>query len=476
VLGDNAMEDDATLLREYATNRSDQAFAELVRRYVDLVYSAALRQVAGDAHLAEDVVQSVFTDLANKAGAVASCPVLAGWLHTSTHYAAAKVVRSEQRRRIREQQAHAVQELMNNSAQDAEWSRLRPVLDTAIRQLSAEDRDAILLRFFEGRAFAVIGERLRLTENAARMRVERSLEKLRHELARRGISSTSGALATVLISQAVTGAPLPLASSVTAAALTGTAATGAAVSLLQFMAITKTQLALTGALLLGGGGVIISQEMAQTELREELARSESQNAQLVRTVKETREFIGVDALTADSAELSRLRADVAALRANLANLTELTRQREKAARSAEWDTKLPANRALEEARQKALLLARANMEARRKAENEGVGGASGREPILLYHVPPVYPRELKQAGISGEVLVEFIVNAEGGTNGPFAVHSTRRELESAAVEAAKQWEYEPGAVHGRRVNTRVQVPFVFKAEEKDVEENNLRWF
>lgn len=141
------MQDDATLLRQYAETHSDKVFGELVRRHINLVFSAAVRQVGGDRHLAEDVAKTVFTDLARKAGSVAYCPVLAGWLHTSTHFAAAKVVRTERRRRLREQTVLSMQEITNDSPQDAEWSRLRPVLDRAIEQLRPDDRDAILLRF-----------------------------------------------------------------------------------------------------------------------------------------------------------------------------------------------------------------------------------------------------------------------------------------------------------------------------------------
>src|SRR5262245_3125509 len=103
-----AMTSDSELLERYARNHSDSAFAELVARYVNLVYSAALRQVGNDAHLAQDVAQNVFVDLARKAGSLSTRPVLTGWLYTSTRYAAAMVVRREHRRRAREQEAHAM--------------------------------------------------------------------------------------------------------------------------------------------------------------------------------------------------------------------------------------------------------------------------------------------------------------------------------------------------------------------------------
>src|SRR6478609_578213 len=102
---------DAQLLQRYAETGCEAAFAELVKRYVDLVHSAALRQVGGDAHLAHDVTQSVFVDLARKARSLSGRTVLAGWLYTSTHFAAAKVVRTEQRWRTREQEANSMREI-----------------------------------------------------------------------------------------------------------------------------------------------------------------------------------------------------------------------------------------------------------------------------------------------------------------------------------------------------------------------------
>ena len=128
------MIEDAELLRRYAADRDESAFAELVRRHLGFVYHAALRQCGGDAHRAEDVAQAVFTDLARKAGRLARRPVLAGWLYTSTRYAAAQAVRTEARRQVREQEAHAMNELLAPSPAEsaAEWERLRPVIDDEI--------------------------------------------------------------------------------------------------------------------------------------------------------------------------------------------------------------------------------------------------------------------------------------------------------------------------------------------------------
>src|SRR4051812_30163799 len=239
------MNDDADLLRRYAEEGSEDAFAELVRRHVNLVYSVALRQVNGDAHLAADATQVVFTDLARKAATLTGHHVLAGWLFTSARFAAAKLVRGEQRRHAREQEAQLMQELFRDDpTAQLEWERVRPVLNDVIGELGETDREAILLRFFEGRDFASVGAKLRLTDNAARMRVDRALDKLRGLLERRGVSSTTAALATVLGNQAVIAAPVGLAATITGASLAGGlagATAGGAVVAGTFMTITKLQ-------------------------------------------------------------------------------------------------------------------------------------------------------------------------------------------------------------------------------------------
>lgn len=236
------MPDDAQLLRCYAEEKSEAAFAALVRRYLDLVYSAALRQVGGDAHRAHDVTQIVFTTLARKAPALTGHPVLAGWLYTATQHAAAKAMRTEWRRQVREQEAHAMQEIFSPTAPEVDWARVRPVLDRAMGELNDRDREAILLRFFAQRPFAEIGSALELSEDAARMRVERALAKLHGLLARRGVTSTAAALGAVLANQAVVAAPAGLLASVTSTAFTGTAA-AEALGFLNFMSTTKLVIA-----------------------------------------------------------------------------------------------------------------------------------------------------------------------------------------------------------------------------------------
>ncbi len=217
------MTTDAELLNRYATRRDEAAFAELVRRHLDHVYSTALRLVGGDMHLAEDVAQTVFTDLARKAGLLRGHAVLSGWLHTGARFAAAKAVRSEQRRRQREQSALA---MPTNSATEPDWEQVRFVLDEAIGELGEADRNALLLRYFEKKPLAQIGTALGLSENAARMRVDRALDKLRAQLALRGITSTVVALGTALAQNAVQTAPPALGARVASQAVIAGGAAG----------------------------------------------------------------------------------------------------------------------------------------------------------------------------------------------------------------------------------------------------------
>ena len=204
-MNDATPTDDAELLRRYAESRDEAAFAELVRRYLGLVYHAALRQMGGDAHAAEDVAQRVFALLAQKAPALRNHATLAGWLHTTTRLTASEARRTERRRRAREQEAfimHGNTTTSPRSSNDAAWFDLRPVIDEALGELDAPDRDAVLLRYFADLPHAQIGARLAISENAARMRVERALEKLHTRLTRRGVTSTASALGVVLANHA----------------------------------------------------------------------------------------------------------------------------------------------------------------------------------------------------------------------------------------------------------------------------------
>lgn len=172
--------DDSELLRLCGTNRSDEAFSVLVSRHLDLVYSSALRQVR-DPHLAKDVAQSVFLLLAKKARTLKRETILTGWLYRTTRFIVSDTFRAENRRRARE---HAAMQPLtisdpHGASHEPRWEEIEPLLDDAIATLNEQDRDLLLLRYFEKQSFKDVGRRFGINEDAAQKRVSRALEKLR---------------------------------------------------------------------------------------------------------------------------------------------------------------------------------------------------------------------------------------------------------------------------------------------------------
>jgi len=263
------MNEDAILLRRFVEDHVEAAFTELVRRHFPLVHATALRRVGGDAHLAQDVTQTVFIALARKASTLQSHASLAGWLYLSTHHATAEVVRREQRRKQREASAHSMHLASTSDDPSPGPASLRPLLDDALVNLKADDREAVVLRFFGQRSFAEIGAALRITEEAARKRVDRALDQLQATLSRRGITSTVAALGSALTAAGVTAAPATLVSQIAAAALAQSAvgpaalATTLAASLLPAAAI---------AAVVTGLWTILPQERANASMADELGR------------------------------------------------------------------------------------------------------------------------------------------------------------------------------------------------------------
>jgi RNA polymerase sigma factor (sigma-70 family) len=250
--------DDSALLRQFAETQSDEAFAELVSRYINLVYSVALRQVGNPYH-AEEIAQAVFIILARKVAVLRHEKALSSWLFQVTRLTANNFVRSETRRHRREQEAY-MQTILNESGGGV-WPQIAPLLDSAVASLREKDRRAVLLRFYEGRNLSEVGLALGASEAAAEKRVHRALEKLRNFFMKRGVSSTTAILAGTISANSVQAAPVALAKTTTALAITkGSIASASTLTLVQGTMKTMTWLKLKFAIgvstaILAAGGV-----------------------------------------------------------------------------------------------------------------------------------------------------------------------------------------------------------------------------
>jgi len=326
------MLDDRQLLRRYVVDGSEAAFAELVTRYVNLVYSAALRRTGGNAHLAQDVAQLVFTDFARKARSLPADIVLAGWLHRATRYAAAQLLRTERRRAAREQEAVTMNALESETV--PEWEQIRPMLDEALDELGAADRDVLILRFFEQRSLAEVGNALGSNEEAARKRVTRALEKLRAHLTRRGVMTSAVALSAALPIHAIQVAPVGLAATLTSTSLASAmAGTGTTLTLLKLMATTKLKTGIVSAVVVASVAIsLVIQHQSQAKMREADASLQHQADQLSRLQAENERLSNLAAQTGAPNQLNdllRLRGEVGLLRKqtnDLAMLQEENRQ------------------------------------------------------------------------------------------------------------------------------------------------------
>ncbi|MCX6924489.1 MAG: sigma-70 family RNA polymerase sigma factor [Verrucomicrobia bacterium] len=228
---------DNQLLEVWAERRSDPAFSELVRRYLDVVHSAALRQV-GDAPLADDVAQAVFQVLARKAGSLRHTPALGGWLYRTTRLIAICTIRSDARRRRYEQEAAVMNPTPHAlDSEESTWTQVAPLLDEAMAALPESDRNTLLLRFFQAKPMQAVGEHLGVSEEAAKKRVSRAVEKLRTYFARRGVTLSAAALTGAVAHNAVQAAPASLAATIAAQAgvASGRAAVLAAAALRQLL-------------------------------------------------------------------------------------------------------------------------------------------------------------------------------------------------------------------------------------------------
>ena len=336
------MSDDAQLLRRYAETGAEEAFTELVRRHLDLTWAAAYR-ITGDAHLARDVAQTVFADLARKARHLRPDTVLPGWLYRAARFAAAKVNRGNHRRSQRERQAmHLAQLQTEPEPSTAEAEALLPQLDAALAALSPIDRDAVVLRYFSRQSLAAVGNALGVNEDAARKRIARAVDKLRAWFERRGLVTATGALVAALGVAGTQAAPVGLAGTLAAASLAGAGTFG----VLETLILMKTKIALTVAAVAAVATPLTYQQIAVNRLRAENRALQGQ-VQQVRAAQPTDADLAKH--KADAAELERLRAehlDLLRLRGEVGPLrAEAARAKELAQKLAQLSAQLRASAA-----------------------------------------------------------------------------------------------------------------------------------
>jgi RNA polymerase sigma factor (sigma-70 family) len=226
------MTDELRLLREYAENASEEAFAAVLSRHIRMVYAAAMRHT-GNPHEAEEITQAVFIILARKAGQLPRGTVLSGWLFQTTRLTACSYIRNAARRRNREREA-TMQSNLEKGENDDVWRQVAPLLDSAVASLRAKDRDAVVMRYVEGRPLEEVGLAMGASESAAQRRIHRALERLRKFFAKRGVMLTGAILAGSIAANAAPAVPAGLTASVaTVAALKGATVGASTVALIE---------------------------------------------------------------------------------------------------------------------------------------------------------------------------------------------------------------------------------------------------
>jgi RNA polymerase sigma factor (sigma-70 family) len=313
-------ETDQALLGRYAREGCEDAFAEIVRRHVDLVYAVALREVRSP-QLAEEIVQAVFQDLARQARRLRADTAVAGWLHLVAYRTAVDAIRREARRHVREETAIEMNAL--NAAAEP-WPQIEPLLDAAVAALSPNDRAAVVLRYFENRPLREVGDALNISEDAAQKRVGRAVERLRDFLAGRGVCVSVGGLTTLVTANAVVSAPASLAGTVLSAILVSGEATAIAVGTATATGwlTAKTTTAVLALGLVAGSGTLLHQQRELHRVQNDLSNAWATNNVLTETVEKTQAALDVQAgeleqRRKDQTELARLRNRVGQLQREL---------------------------------------------------------------------------------------------------------------------------------------------------------------
>lgn len=326
------MTSDLDLLRQFARDDSQEAFREIVRRHVNLVYSAALRQVRSP-QLAEDVAQSVFADLARDAGKLKPDTILTAWLYTVARRTAVDTVRRESRRQLREQIAL---EMNTMNATPDDWAQIAPLLDDAMAALDETDRTAILLRYFENKSLRDVGASLAISDDAAQKRVSRAVDSLRAFFTKEKLAVSAGAVVTLVSANAVQSAPVGLAANISAV-LAGTAVkTSTFVATTKTIAVTTLQKSLITAAVAAVAGIGIYAVHTNAGLREEIQALQQRQAPLTMQLAElqTERDDATNQVAASLAENSPAEsgskaAEILRLRREVAQLETAEEQRKK---------------------------------------------------------------------------------------------------------------------------------------------------
>ncbi|MBI4657689.1 MAG: sigma-70 family RNA polymerase sigma factor [Verrucomicrobia bacterium] len=315
--------DDFALLREFFQNRSQEAFRQLVDRHLAMVYSAACRMVR-DPHLAEEVAQTVFSTLVQKGESLSPPQTVAGWLYNTARHIAMHAVRTEQRRREREQKALAMQ----SPEGEPDISQVAEHLETAMAQLEANDRDALVLRYLENLSLRKVGEELGISEDAARMRVNRALERLRVAFGEKGVAISCAVLATTLSSSLTSIVPAGLAATIASTALAGSAAatiTQGATATMNLFNLKTTAAIVATAVTVGTGTYFVQEHqierLAAENQRLTLRQEASKAGQLPAAAVSRASDDEIESLRKEASEVHRLRNE----------LTQLRRERDEAA-------------------------------------------------------------------------------------------------------------------------------------------------
>jgi RNA polymerase sigma factor (sigma-70 family) len=271
---------DIDLLRRYAEDGDEGCFEELVRRHLGLVYSTALRHLGGDPHLAQDVAQIVFTHLAQSAKSLLGHRALAGWLFRDAFFVASKLVRADRRRSDREKQA--LMAISDSMLDQTGTKDLLPILDEIISNLRPKERDALVLRFFQGLDFQSTAERLGISQHAAEKRVERAVQRLRALLAAKGVTASSAAIGSALLAGGLASTPPILAAAISLSSLASVAVgqSSAWLTLASITIMTKLKIAAAVLLIASASVPLIVQHNSIAKLRSENLQFQEAQRQL----------------------------------------------------------------------------------------------------------------------------------------------------------------------------------------------------